>query len=680
VARQATVVPAQLPADVPGFAGRGEHLAWLDKLLAGVEADAPAAVVISAVSGTAGVGKTALAVRWAHRVRGEFPDGQLYVNLRGFDPGGRVMEPAEAVRGFLDALGVPPQRVPPGLQAQTGLYRSLLADKRVLVILDNARDAEHARPLLPGAPTAFAIVTSRSQLTPLVTAGAHPLTLDVLSNTEARELLARRLGAQAAGEPAAVQEIVTRCARLPLALSIAAARAQQSGFPLSVMAGELTDAGTRLDALDAGDAATQVRAVLSWSYQALTPAAARLFRLLGLHPGPDVSVAAAASLAGEPAHQTRPLLAELTRANLLSEQVPGRYAFHDLLRAYATDLANAVDNPEQRQAAADRLLDHYTHTACTASRLLHPTRDPIPLPLRPPAAGATPNLLPDHRQAMAWLTAEHPVTLAALRLAADLGYDRHTWQLAWALHTFLLRRGHWHDLAAAWQAALDAAGRLGDLAAQAHAHRSLAYTDTRLGRYPDAHTHHQHALDLSALAGDRIEQARIHLEIGYLYERQDRPDQALDHAQQALTLYQAAAHRRGQAIALNGVGWYHALVGDHTKAITYCEQALTLLQRLDEHWGQAATWDSLGYAHRHLAHYAQAVNCYQHALTLYRDLGDRHEEANTLANLGDAHHAAGDADAARAAWWHALAIFTDLEHPDADAVRAKLHDLDQVPC
>jgi DNA-binding SARP family transcriptional activator/tetratricopeptide (TPR) repeat protein len=679
MARQPTVVPAQLPADVPGFAGRGEHLAWLDKLLAGVEADAPAAVVISAVSGTAGVGKTALAVHWAHRVREKFPDGQLYVNLRGFDPGGRVMEPAEALRGFLDALGVPPQRVPPGLEAQTGLYRSLLADKRVLVILDNARDAEHVRPLLPGAATALAIVTSRSQLTPLVAAGAQPLTLDVLSATEARELLADRLGVQTVGEPDAMEKIVTCCARLPLALSIAAARAQQSGFPLSVLAGELADAGTRLDALDAGDAATQVRAVLSWSYQALTPAAARLFRLLGLHAGPDVSAAAAASLASHPPPQTRPLLTELVRANIISEHVPGRYAFHDLLRAYAADLTEAIDTPEQRRAAAGRLLDHYTHTAHTAARLLHPRRDPIPLPLTPPVAGVSPEHPADHQQAMAWLTAERSVLLATLAQAADAGYDRRACQLAWTLDTFLDWRGHWHDLAAAWQGALTAASRLGDLAVQVHVHRGLARSDIQLGRYPEAHTHLQRALDLSALAGDHIRQAQTHHNFGYLWEREGQYGQALDHARQALTLFRAAGDRGGQAHSLNSVGWCYAMLGEHTQALTYCRQALTVHQELGDRYGEADTLPSLGFAHHHLAQYAQAIDCYQQALTLIRDLGNHYEEATTLSRLGDTQDAAGNPEAARTAWRHALTILIDLDHPDADTVRVKLHALDQVP-
>jgi len=520
------VVPAQLPADVSGFAGRAEHLARLDALLAGGAAEAPTAVVISAVSGTAGVGKTALAVRWAHRVADRFPDGQLYVNLRGFDPGGQVMAPAAAVRGFLDAFEVPAERVPASLEAQLALFRSLLAGRRVLVVLDNARDAEQARPLLPGTSTALVVVTSRSQLTSLVAVdGAHPLTLDLLTADEARELLARRLGRErVAAEPAAVEQVIGCCARLPLALTIAAARAAQSGFPLTALACELVEASRRLDALDAGDAVSQVRAVFSWSYTALSPAAAGLFRLLGLHPGPDISAAAAGSLAAVPPAETRRLLAELARASLLTEHVPGRYGFHDLLRAYAADLTHTVDPGDQRRAGIGRVLDHYLHTAHTADRLLHPHRDPIPLALPPPGPGVTPEQPADYGQALDWLAAEHPVLLAAVGLAADAGLDTHCWQLAWALATFLDRRGHWHDLTTTWQAALTAAGRLHDPAAQADAHRLLASAHTRLGRYPDAHTHHTHALHLYTRTGDHTGQAGTHNNLAILWELQGRPE------------------------------------------------------------------------------------------------------------------------------------------------------------
>jgi DNA-binding SARP family transcriptional activator len=346
----ARVVPAQLPTDSAGFTGRAAQLAEFDAVLRASERDtatrAATGSTILAVSGTAGVGKTALAVHWAHRAAGRFPDGQLYVDLRGFAPGGPAVAAADAARGFLHALGVPPDHVPADPQAAAALYRSLVAGRRMLIVLDGARDAGHARPLLPGSPTALVVVTSRSHLTPLLAVeGAHHTTLGLLSGPESRELLARRLGPERlAAEPDAVDAIVDACANLPLALAVVAARARQTGFPLRVLAAELADAdaSVRLDALDAGDPGTRLRAVFASSYAAVTPPAARLFRLLGPRTGTsDVSVAAAARLAGGNAAAARRALAELTRASLLVEHSPGRYTCHRLLRDYASELAGA---------------------------------------------------------------------------------------------------------------------------------------------------------------------------------------------------------------------------------------------------------------------------------------------------------------------------------------------------
>jgi tetratricopeptide (TPR) repeat protein len=672
------VVPRQLPAAAAYFAGRATELDTLTGLL-DTAAGSGGTVVISAIDGTAGIGKTALAVCWAHRVTDRFPDGQLFVNLRGFDPTGSPVTAADAIRGFLDAFAVPVERIPASLDAQAALYRSLVAGKQMLVVLDNARDSDQLRPLLPGAATCLVLVTSRNQLTSLVAAdGAHPLTLDLLSPGEARDLLTRRLGpARVSAEPPAIDEIIARCARLPLALVIVTARAAtHPTFPLSLLASELADAGARLTALDAGDPVTNVRAVFSWSYHTLTPDTARLFRLLGLHPGPDISAPAAASLAALPVSQVRALLAELTRAHLLAEPTPGRYTFHDLLRAYAAEQAHTIDPDEQRHTATHRLLDHYLHTAYTAERLLYPARDPITL--TPPQLGTTPEYPADHQQALEWFTAEHPVLLAAVNHATTTGFDTHTWQLAWTLDNFLNLRGHWHDQVATQHAAVAAAYRLADPTAQARAHRNLALTCLRLGRFDDAHTQLRHALDLYAQADDRVGQAHTHLGLAQLGEQRGRPAESLDHARQALDLYRAASHRHGQADALNAVGWFQVLLGDHQQALTYCQQALTLHQELDDREGQANTWDSLGYAHHHLGHHTQAIACYQHALTLSRDLGDRYAEADVLTHLGDTHHAAGNPDAARDAWQQALTILDQLDHPDADAVRVKLRDLDQL--
>jgi DNA-binding SARP family transcriptional activator len=665
---QVASVPRQLPFVSAHFVGRARALAELDRLCRGV---GPPAVVISAIGGMAGVGKTALAVHFAHQVAARFPDGQFYVNLRGFDPSGQPVSPQAAIRGFLDALAVPAEQIPADLDAQAGLYRSLLAGRRVLIVADNARDAAQVRPLLPGTPGSVVLITSRNRLPSLAAAeGASLIDLDVLTDAEARQLLAARLGRDRVNaEPLATAEIIARCGRLPLALAIAAAQAAARPFPLSVLAAELAD--RRLDALAAGsDPSTDVRTVFSWSYLALRPAAARLFRLLGLHHGPDIAASAIASLAGQTASEVRPLLAELTRTSLLTEHRPGRYALHDLLGAYASQLARTEDSPAQRYAAVDRVLDYYLHSGHSAARLLDPLRDPITL--IPPRRGVTPEAPDDRAGALAWFAAEHHVLVAAVRQATDHGLDSCAWQLAWTLKIFLDRRGHWHDQVAVQRAALAAAERLGDPGTQARTHRALADACTQLRRFADAQAHLEQSLDLYCQAGDQVGQAHTHLSLTSMCSRQGRHAEAVSHSEQALDLYRAAGHRRGQASALNTLGWNHALLGDYRQALRHCQRALTLHTELGDRYGQANTWDSLGYANHHLGEHREAVACYQHALGLFRDVGDRKGEAISLAHLSDSWQASGDLRAARSACEQALVIFDDLDHPDAGRLRAKL--------
>ena len=668
-------VPRQLPVATRHFAGRAGALAALAGLAAeaGGADGASRAMVISVIEGTAGIGKTALAVHFAHQVAGDFPDGQLYVNLRGFDPAGPPMTPGEAIRIFLDALGVRAAQLPASLEAQAGLYRSLLAGRRMLVLLDNARDAGQVRPLLPASPGGLVLVTSRSQLTSLAAAeGAMPLALDLLTGDEARELLAARLGGdRLASEPAAAQELIGLCARLPLALAIAAARAAtQPALPLAALAAELRDADGRLDALDVGDAAASVRAVFSWSYQQLDAAAARMFRLLGLHPGPGIGAPAAASLAGLPLRQARAVLAELTRAHLLAEPAPGRFAFHDLLRAYAAERAQADEGGAERHAAIHRMLDHYLHTACPAALLIHPTSRTItPPPLQP---GVEPQRLADIVQAQAWFEVERQVLMGAATQALEAGFDTHAWQIAWALGRFLDLLGHWDDWLAAEQIVLTATERLGDRGAQAFAHWQFGYARARLGDHGDARAHLEQALSMYTELGDRAGAADAHTALGVTLEEQGLDADALGHTRKALELFTAAGDRAGQALALNGIGWLYIKLGYYRQALTSCGQALELFQELGYPRLEADIWDSLGYAHHHLGDLAESAACYQRALGLYREIGDRYAQAETLGHIGDTRHAAGRPDEARAAWEEALAILDDLHHPDAGQVRAKL--------
>jgi DNA-binding SARP family transcriptional activator len=664
------IVPAQLPPGITSFAGRDGQLKQLDTLpYAAADASAPAVVCIT---GTAGVGKTTLAVHWAHQVADQFPDGQLYANLRGFDPTGSVMSPAEAIRGFLDAFQVTPERIPARLAAQVGLYRSLLSGRRVLIVLDNARDAEQVRPLLPGSPGCLVLVTSRNQLTGLVAAeGAHPVSLPMLVAGEARQLLERRLGAvRVAAEPAAIDEIIDRCAGLPLALAIVAARAAtHCEFGLAVLAREFGDTDGGLDAFAGEDASTDVRAVFSWSYRALRAPAARLFRLLALHAGPDLSAAAAASLAGVAVVEVRSLLAELARAHLVTEHAPGRYAFHDLLRAYATELVETASTADERRPARHRMLDHYVHTA-DAAAAFDPYRTSMPVPA--PQPGTTPERHTDSEQALGWFATEHQVLLAAVAEAARTGYDNHTYQLASAMVMFLQRRGHWRDWVDTQLAALAAARRLADPALQARAHRNLTRAYGRLERYEDAHAHLKHALELLDELGDTFSQAHTQIVFGQLLDRQGRHREALEHTQHSAELFRATGDRAWYARALNAVGWCHARLGDFPQAIASCREALGLLEVTGDRPYQAATWHSLGYCYHRLGRHQEAVECYRQSVDGYQELGDRFHEAGTLTHLGDAYQAVGELGAAQAAWRRSLTILDGLGHPDADGVRKRL--------
>jgi tetratricopeptide (TPR) repeat protein len=546
----------------------------------------------------------------------------------------------------------------------------------MLVLLDNARDAEQVRPLLPAAPGCLAIITSRSQLASLAaTDGAELLRLELLPTAQAHDLLSSRLGrVRVDAEPAAAQEIIDRCARLPLALAIVAARAAaHPDFPLHSLAAELREAGSGLDALATGDTgdAADVRTAFSSSYRAVSPDAAGLFRLLGLHPGPDISAPAAASLAGCPARQVRRALAELSRAHLIVEHSYGRYAFHDLLRAFAGELGTAVDSADARHAAIRRLLDHYLATAHTAALQLNPNRPPIALITPGPGAGS--DDIGGHDQAMDWFTAELPVLLAAIQLAAGAGLDPHAWQLAWTLSEYLDRRGRWHDWVGTQLVALAAARRLADEHTQARVHRTLGIAYNSLSRPDQARTHVQQALDSYRRLGDRVGQANAHHSLARIHARQGDHGTARQHASRAVELYQAAGHQGGQADALNALGWYHAQLGDYDQAIHHCRRALTLHEKAGHLAGQAGTWDSLGYTQHQLGDHQTALASYRRAIALFRDAGDRYEQAATLRRLGDTHDAAADTAAAREAWQHALDILTDLNHPDADGLRGRLN-------
>jgi tetratricopeptide (TPR) repeat protein len=553
----------------------------------------------------------------------------------------------------------------------------MLDGKCPLIVLDNARDVDQVRPLLPGSPGSLVVVTSRSQLTSLVAMeGAVPLILDVLTDGEAHELLSRRLGPEAvAAEPQAAAELITSCARLPLALTITVGRAAiRPGLSLAAVAAELRDARSRLDALDAGDAATDLRAVLSWSYQQLSPLAARMFRLFGLHPGPDISRAAAVSLSGASDDDAGAALGELARAHMVAEHAPGRFTFHDLLRAYAVEQARSATDGAEGERALGRAVSHYLHTARGAAAKVNPQRY-LPVP-PPPQVGVTPEEIPDLERALGWLEAEHSVLLAVTGYAADAGMAPQGWMLPCMLADYFDNRGHWQDFETTQRSALAVARRSGDRDGEARACIELAIACVRLGKPEEAGPHLDCSLGLYRRLGDRASEARVHTTYAFKLEREEQYGDALGHTREALRLHRAVGNRTGQAFALNGVGWFLTMLGDHRQALRYCQEALGLHRELGDPRGESFTLDSLGHAYYQLGDYADALASYRNAVDLAVQTGSRYSEALSLTSLADTYYMTGDTVAARDAWLRALTIFDRLRNPDAEQVRAKLRDLD----
>ena len=672
---------SQLPPRLAVFSGRDDELEAANDLLRDPD-DAPGAIV---VSGMAGVGKTTFAVDWAHRLAARYPDGQFYINLRGFDPGGVLVTSAEAVRAVLEFLAVEPEALPDDPEAATALYRGLLAERRILLVLDNARLAAQVRPLLPGASGSLAIITSRNRLAGLQAIdGARTVTLGVPGVGEARDLLARRIGARrAAAEPEAVREIVERCGRLPLALAIAAAHcATRPEFPLStVTAAMCADAGTgvtRLDALSVREAddAADARNVFSWSYNALTPEAARLFRLCALHPGPDSTAQALASLAGLSLRATGELLAELTSAHLFTEHAPGRYGCHDLLRAYAGELTNALDTPAEQAEACRRVLDHYLHSAIAALHEFSPfsARFDTPEPHPDITVIDTPG---DRDAALRWFRAEHDALIAAAHHAQVHGHDEHSWHLAWALDTYLYRSGHYRESVLVNTWALQAAERLGQPLLQAVSHNFLgaAYANSR-GRVQEALHHHTTALAICQAHGYESREANCYVNLAIVATLDDRPQDCITYNGRAVDIYRRLGDRVGQGTALNNLGDQYGRLGEHEKAMDLCRAALAIWTELDEPHSQAVCFDSLAYSAFHLGEQGQAFEYYHRAIDMLREVGDGAAQAESLARLGDAHAALHDNDAARAAWASALTLLRVLNHPGTEGLQAKLRRLD----
>ncbi|MCL7429385.1 BTAD domain-containing putative transcriptional regulator [Streptomyces sp. YS415] len=665
---QPTLRPAQLPPESPLFTGRRRELESLHAALRDTQQKWTAPPVIL-VGGVPGVGKTTLALRFAHQVAGRFPDGQLFADLRGFNAGGTARDTAEVLQEFLTSLGTPPSAIPASVSHRTALLRTILARRRVLLFLDNARDEEQVRPLLPGTPSCMAVVTSRNELHGLLaTEGARSFTLPVPPVEEGRAILTRRLGAtRVEADPEATEEIVRLCAGLPLALAIAAARATlHPEFPLRALAEEMRASEGSLDAFSGTGDSSDVRAVFSWTYRALSPQAARLFRLLALHPGPDISTAAAASLAGLPVSQTRAALTELTRTRMLAEDSVGRFALHDLLRVYAGELVREQETPSAQTAALLRTYDHYLDAAHTgAPSLCH-----IPVSPGPPStAGTVPERQAGTRETLRWFEAEEHVLHALLRQAARDGFHHHACRLAWWLQGYLDAGGRSAEAVAVLSVALDAARAAGDAREQARLHRALAGCLGRTGRYREGLAHLDRAADLLEHVDDYLEHAWLHLSFGALLHATGRDDAALHRGVEALHMAREHGDLVTEADACNSVGWTLSVLGRPREALAYCRRSVAGFRRAGVTQREAYAWDSLGHALHRLGRHRWAVGCYRTALRLLRACGDTYTPVGTLVRLGDAGRAAGDATCARLAWERALALAE--KQPDA-------HPLDEI--
>jgi DNA-binding SARP family transcriptional activator/tetratricopeptide (TPR) repeat protein len=668
-AKPAWTAPAQLPADVHVFIGRTQELTALDRLSAADQAEGAAgrrsAVAISAVSGTAGVGKTALVVHWAHRVRDAFPDGQLYVNLHGYDRE-QPLSAAAALAGFLRALGVAGDDIPLEVEERAAAYRSLLAGRRMLIVLDNAATVEQVRLLLPGSPHSVVVVTSRDSLIGLIALhGAHRLDLDLLPRSDAVTLLGALIGGRVAAEPGAAAALADQCARLPLALRVAAELAiARPGNTLSELVAELADQQRRLDLLDAGDdARAEVRGVFSMSYRRLPADAARAFRLLGLHPGPDLDTHAAAALIGTGLEHARRLLDLLRRGHLVHGTGPGRCGMHDLLRAYASDLASTEDDEVESREALTRLLDLYLATAAAAMDTLFPAerqhRPRVPPPATPMPSVAEP------AAARAWLTAERPALVAACGYASRHGWPAHTVRLARTAFRYLDAGGHHPDALAVHTLARDAAGQIGDLTAEAHALTDIGLVHWRQGRYTQAGEHLQEALALFRAAGERYGEARALSNLGLVYRWQGHYAPAIDCHERALRVYRATDDQASQARALDNLGVNHRMQGRYEEAIDHHSRALALYREVGYREGDFDALNNIGVLYRMQGRYAEAAAHLEEALAIHQTGGVG--EAEALTDLGDIYRRQGRHDEAVHHHQQALAVFHEIADRGGEA-------------
>ncbi|MFE2755845.1 ATP-binding protein [Actinosynnema sp. NPDC059335] len=621
--------------------------------------DAVAAVV---VAGTAGVGKTSLAVRWAHRARRRFPDGQLYVNLRGYDPGEPVT-PDQALDRFLRALDVRHDAIPTDLEAKAALYRSLLAGRRMLIVLDNAATVSQVRPLLPGTAECLVVVTSRSRLSGLMSRdGARRLSLELLPEAESVELIRSVTADYRTGDdPGEIAELARLCARLPLALRIAAERAaSRPHMPLSSLIQDLRDESGLWDALSTGDddEAGAVRTVFAWSYRALPEAAARLFRLLGLHPGPDFGVPAVAALAGVSAADARHQLDALVGAHLLEQTAPDRYQFHDLLRAYAIDQVNTAESLEVRQACLKRLILWYLHTADAANAVMQthtqrPSLDPLEAEVEVLA-------FTGHGAAVRWYEAEYDNLLAATNAAVRAGMDDLAWRLPVVAKSYGAANSSMRENERGMEVALAAARRVGDGSGQAMILSTLGGIAARQQRTVEAIEHHNAALEIRRRSGDREGEAISLANLGIVHLFRRDFDVAAEYFERVGTIHREAGERRRAAIPLYNLADARIGQGRFQEAVSAAREAVAIGRAIGDRYGESIAMAVLARAESASGRFDRALGSMHAALAIVRELKNVLLEGYDLVELGRMQLAVGDTAGALESYQRAAAIHRSL--------------------
>jgi tetratricopeptide (TPR) repeat protein len=672
------LVPRQLPLAVRDFIGRVDQLTSLDAALATAQADGASAgaVVISAVDGLPGVGKTALAVYWAHQVQDRFPDGTLYVNLRGYGPGDPA-QPSDVLDGFLRALGEQPERIPIGVESRAGLYRSLLAGRKVLVLLDNAGSVEQVRSLLPGSRGCLVLVTSRDSLTGLViNEGAVRVTLPPMATNEALELVRGTIGSSLARDDAdAVQRLVQLCNGLPLALRISSGRiAARPQLRVGDMVREMVDDRQRLDTLSTSrDAAAGLRQVFDWSYEKLTAEQARIFRLLGLHPGPDVSLPAAAAVAGLTVPQTRRLLDELAEVHLTDLVAWDRYRQHDLLRAYAAERAEHDDLPEIRDRAVRTLLNWYVHSTRIADQILYPAY----VRRFHDLAGPTEPVIDmnGRKEAETWLVSEQANVVAAIRYAVEQDLTSPAIALSHAIETHLYHGAYWGDLLEVCALGITAAERSNDRASVGWFLNRRGWARLQVSGWEDAVDDLHRALELARGLHDPYLEAYARNDLGTGCLRRERYAEALDYLSPAIPLSQGTDGGRQEAFVHCNVSSALAGLGDYDHALTHAQRSLRLRRQAGDREGEVFTRNQLAQVWQALGDHTKAIEACEGALGIPREYVYLPDVAAVLETLGASLLRVGDRRRAEECWMEASGIYQRFADHRAAALVSSLRSL-----